>query len=74
MNNYKMYVVATDYDMDGNKGTSISIKIDMGYGYATLKAKIDTISEITNIPVRTLKAMKDKEKIEIGTYYPVELV
>lgn len=74
MNNYKMYVVATDYDMDGNKGTSLSIKIDMGYGYATLKAKVDTISEITNIPVRTLKAMKDKEKIEIGTYNPVKLV
>lgn len=63
----KIFIDCRKFTLDNKEVVeSRSLAVDMGYCVIHLKAKVDTLSELTGISVRQIKSLKPGEKIEVG--------
>lgn len=64
----KVAVYAKGYSFEGRTGVSRFLGVDVGYTVLPISRDVETISELTNIPVAVIKKLKDGENIPCGEF------
>lgn len=64
----KVAVYAKGYSFEGRTGVSRFLGVDVGYAVLRITKDVETISELTNIPVARIKSLKDGEIIPCGEF------
>lgn len=62
----KIAIYAKAWEYQGREGVSRFIGVDVGYAVLRLCKDVETISELTGVPLSRIKSLKDGEFIPCG--------
>lgn len=62
----KVSIYAKRWEFDGREGVSRFLGVDVGYSVLKVCKDVETVSELTNVPLSRIKALKDGEFIPVG--------